>query len=267
MAIANLTAIEESLGIESGKLTEMLSSEEEHTVDLTKKVILDKSVYDERISNIKKDSSIMSNDIFIKELRNAFELEFEGKTKENLIDAFKTKIEKEKAEGIKDPEQRYTTLKTDFEKLQANFTAKDKEIEDIKTRNSEKEKRSVIVNEVFKFIPDNALVSKNTILIEAEQKGYKFDIDDGKTVVRDESGEILKNETTLSPKSVKEFMESFITPFLPAVEGGGGGKDETGGGKAGSFDAFMKEAEKNGWDNAKVNEEIMKRTKDGTLKL
>ena len=267
MAIANLTTIEESLGLEPGKLTEMMSSEEEHTIDLTKKVILDKSVYDERITNIKKDSSIMSNEVLIKELRNTFELEFEGKTKENLIDAFKTKIEKEKADGIKDPEQRYLTLKTDFEKLQTNYSLKDKEIEDIKTKNSEKEKRSTIVNEVFQFIPENALVSKNTILIEAEQKGYKFDIDEGKTVIRDSSGEILKNETTLSPRTVKEFMESFVTPFLPAVEGGGGGKDETGAGKAGSFEALMKEAEKNGWDNGKINEEIMKRTKDGTLKM
>jgi hypothetical protein len=29
----------------------------------------------------------------------------------------------------------------------------------------------------------------------------------------------------------------------------------------------MKEAEKQGWDNTKMNEEIAKRTKDGTLKL
>jgi hypothetical protein len=267
MAIANLSEIETSLGLESGKLSEMMTSEEEHTLDMSQRVFFDKSTYDERVGNIKKESSNMASEIFIKELRNAFSLEFEGKTKENLIEAFKTKIQKEKEDGIKDPEARYTTLKTDFEQLQSNYSLKVKEIETINTTNSEKDRKSSIQSEVFKYIPENALVSKNTIMIEAEQKGFKFDIDEGKMVVRDSSGNILKNETSFSPTTVEEFMQGFVTPFLPAVEGGAGGKDDTGAGKAGSFEAFEKEAEKNGWDAQKINAEIMKRTADGTLKM
>ena len=267
MALENIAELEKTLGLESGKLNEMITSEENHTLDLTTKVIIDKAIYDERIANIKKESSTMTREILVKELRNEFELEFEGKTQENLINAFKTKLENVKDSAVKDPEKRFTDLKSDFEKLQKNFLEKDNEIAQIKDETIKKEKRNSVLNEVFKFIPENTLVSKNTILIEAEQKGFKFDQEEGVTVIKDAQGNILKDEHTLSPRSVKDFMESFVTPFLPKVEGGKCGNDETGNSKAGSFEAFMKEAEKQGWDNTKMNEEIAKRTKDGTLKL
>jgi hypothetical protein len=268
MALENLAEIEKTLGIEEGKLTEMISSEEKHTIDLTKKVILDKTVYDERVSNIKKESSSMASEILIKDLRNEFGLDFEGKTKENLTTALKGHIDKVKDESIKDPEKRYTDLKSDFEKLQKNFIDKESESQKIKTDMELKEKRNKVLGDVFKFIPENALVSKNTIIIEAEQKGFSFDVEEGVTVVKDASGKVIKDETTLSPKSVKDWMEIFIVPFVPKVQGGGGGGDDKGGGgKAGSFEAFMKEAEKNDWDDETINQEIMKRTKDGTLKM
>ena len=53
--IENIKEIETSLGIEEGKLTEMITSEEKHNFDLTPLVIEKRSIYDERISNIKKD--------------------------------------------------------------------------------------------------------------------------------------------------------------------------------------------------------------------
>ena len=143
MAITNISEVEKSLGIESGKLTEMITAQEEFELDLTNKVILEKSVYDERVANIKKDTIQHTQEVLIKDLRNDFELDFQGKTKENLIEAFKTKIEKAKEESVKDPEQRYLTLKTDFEKLQQNLSEKDKEIQRIQTETVEKELFSV----------------------------------------------------------------------------------------------------------------------------
>jgi len=267
MAIENILEVEKSLGLESGKLQEMIGSDEVHKIDLSKKVILDESVYNERVSNIKKETIQHTQEVFIKDLRNEFGLEFEGKTKDNLINGFKTKLEKVKDESIKDPEERYTNLKSDFDKLQTNFVNKEKEVETIKNEFSQKEKLQKIKNDVFQFIPENTLVSKNTIMIEAEQKGFMFDTEDGNTVIKDRQGNILKNETTLSPIGIKEWITEFSTPFLPKVDGGNGGGDDKRNPTAGSYDALMKEAKDKGWDNSKLNEEVMRRTKDGTLKM
>lgn len=267
MAIENIAEVEKSLGLESGKLTEMLSSEENHKIDLDSRVIMDKLSFEEREKNLKTSTIQHTQEVFIKELRNDFGLEFQGKTKENLIDAFKNKLESIKNESVKDPEQRFLTLKSDFEKLQGVVLTKDSEIEKIKNDFAQKEKIQKIKQDVFYHIPDNTLVSKNTIMIEANEKGYNFDLEDGVTVIKDSQGNVLKNSTTLSPISLKDWLTEFSTPFLPKVQGGTGGADDKKQGAAGSFDAFMKEAETNGWDNAKINEEIFKRTKDGTLKM
>ncbi len=267
MAINNIVEVEKSLGIESGKLMEMLSSEDNHTIDLDSIVIMNKVSFEEREKNLKTTTINHTQELFIKELRNEFGLEFQGKTKENLTESLKSKFDKIKSESIKDPEERFLKLKTDFDQLQKNLLLKDTEIETVKNDFQQKEKTQKIKSDVFKYIPDNTLVSKNTILIEANEKGYTFDDMEGITVVKDLQGNILKNETTLSPIGIKEWMTDFIMPYIPKTQGGAGKGDEGGAGTAGTYEAFLKEAQKNGWDTQRINEEASKRVKEGTLKL
>ena len=267
MAIANIAEVEQSLGLESGKLTEMLSSEESHKIDLESKVIMDKVSFEERERNLKTSTIEHAHSLFIKELRNEFGLEFQGKTKENLVDAFKSKIENIKNESVKDPEERFKTLKTDFEKLQQIVQTKDAEIETIKNDFQQKEKTQRIKSDVFKHIPDNTLVSKNTILIEANEKGFTFDDQDGVTVIKDKQGNVLKNSTTLSPIDVKDWISEFVTPYVPKPVGGSGEGDDNRNSVVGSYESFVKEATKNGWTSEKINEEATKRMKEGTLKI
>jgi len=56
MALENIAQIEQSLGIETGKLSEMITSEEKHTIDLSELIIEKKSIYEERLGNIKKET-------------------------------------------------------------------------------------------------------------------------------------------------------------------------------------------------------------------
>ena len=261
--IENISEIENGLGLESGKLSEMLTSEEKHTVDLSERVILDKASYDERISNIKKDSSTMALEIAIKEQRNALGLEFEGKTMENLLNSFKTKIE---SESKIEPETKYKTLKTDFETLQSKLLEKDSEFNTFKDNLSKEQNFNDIKNEFMKYVPDNALVSKSTLFVEAKEKGFDFVKEEGKVVVKDAQGNTLKNEN-LSALDIKDWVATFSTPYLPKVEGGAGAKDDTPPSKAGSLEAFQKQAEKNGWNATKTNDMMMAAIKDGTLKL
>lgn len=263
MALENITELEQTLGLESGKLQEMITSEENHKIDLSTKVIVDKNIYDERIANIKKESSTMALEIAVKEQRNALGLDFQGKTMENLVNAIKLKVE---SESKIEPEEKFKALKTDFEKLQENYNAKETEFTTFKTNIEKQNELNEIKSEFTKHIAGDTLVSKSTIFTEAKEKGYSFEKEDGKIVVK-LNGETQKNNDTLSAITVKEFVTNFSTPYLKKPTGGGGGDDETNGGKAGSFDAFLKEAEKNGWNATKQNEEMAKRIKDGTLTM
>lgn len=266
MALENISEIEEALGLETGKLSEYITSEEKHTIDLSPIMIEQKSVYEERISNIKKEEFKHGQEKFFKTVRDAFGLEVTGKTSENLISGLKTYFENEKEKGGAEPEEKYKTLKSDFDKLQNNYTAKETEFTTFKTNIEKHNEANEIKGEFTKHIPANTLVAKNTIFVEAREKGYSFEKEDGKVVVK-LNGEVQKEEKTLSPISVESFVKDFVTPYIGKPEGGSGSEDEVPAGKAGSFEAFEKEAEKAGWDSSEKNEIMAKRLKDGSLKL
>jgi hypothetical protein len=267
MALENITELEKAIGIEEGKLSEMISSEEKHSIDLSSLLIEPKAIYEERLKNIKSDAATMAKEVTIKKIKNAFELEFEGKYEDSLIEAFKKRDETIKGEVIKDPEARYTTLKSDFDKLQSNLQEEINKRTELENGYAKKEKTNKIQNDVFKHIPDSTIVSKSTIIIEANQKGFTFDELDGITVVKDSNGEILKDERTLSPLGIDIWAKSFVTPYLKPLEGGSGKGDTAPPSKAGSFEAFEKEAEKNGWNASQINTEMSKRIKEGSLIL
>jgi len=264
MALENITEIEQSLGIEAGKLAEMITSEEIHKIDLSEKIILDKPIYEERISNIKKESATAAIEIAVKEKRKELGLDFTGKNIDNLLEAFGAKKE---AESKIEPEEKFKTLKADFDKLQKNYQEKEIELTTFKS-SIEKEKEYNEIKSAFTgSIKGETLVSKSTIFTEAKEKGYSFVKEDGVLVVKGADGQVLKNEQTLSPISISDFASNFSSQYVKKVEGGSGKKDEDDNGKAGTLDAFMKEAEKNNWSNAQTNEEMAKRMKEGTLKL
>jgi len=93
MAIENLEQLEKSVGLEPGKLAEMISSEDTHKLDLDNLIISNKNDYDARLENIKKETKTAAVEIAVKNARNELGLEFEGKTMENLLNNFKSKIE------------------------------------------------------------------------------------------------------------------------------------------------------------------------------
>lgn len=266
MALENQKEIEKALGLEEGKLSEMITSEEKHVIDLTPLVIEKKEIYEERISNIKKEEFKHGQDKFFKEVRDSFGLDVTGKTPESLINGLKSFVETEKEKGGAEPEEKYKNLKSDFEKLQLNLTKKETEFSAFKTKIEQEKETNEIKSSFTKHVPNNTLVSKSTIFVEAKEKGYSFEKEEGKLVVK-LNGEVQKDEKTLSPISIETFVTNFVTPYLKKADGGGGGGDDTPPSKAGSFEAFEKEAKKQGWNDSQRNEEMMKRIKDGSLKM
>ena len=134
-----------------------------------------------------------------------------------MVNAIKTKVE---SESKIEPEEKFKNLKADFEKLQSNLVEKENEFTTFKTNIERQNSLNEIKTEFTKHIPDNTLVSKSTIFVEAKEKGFSFEKEDGRVVVKDAMGNVVKNDSTLSPVSVKEWVSEFVTPYLPAQTGG-----------------------------------------------
>ena len=144
MALDNIAEIETTLGIESGKLIEMINSEEAFSVDLSEKVFLSKTAYEERIANIKKESATVAIETAVKEQRNNLGLDFQGKTIENLVSAVKAKTE---SENKIEPEEKYKTLKSEFDGLVSKLNEKDAEFNSFKTKIEQTNTLNEIKNE------------------------------------------------------------------------------------------------------------------------
>ncbi len=262
MAIENINEIEQSLGLEAGKLIELINSEDKVKIDLSNKVIYDKNDYNSLINNIKKEEFKKGQELLLKELKDEQGLEYEGrKDPKNFIKHFREKIE---AESKIEPEKKYSNLKTDFEKLQEinqSLTQKYSELEmSIKKRENERFINETLLSE----IPDNTTIPKDDILAILKAKN-EFNVgEDGLEIIKD--GEVLKNQTTRDLLTPNEFMKDFIKPYLKDVEGGRGNQDDDGV-KAGTFESFDAEMKNKGIVGQEYNIEMQKRIKEGTLKV
>jgi len=264
MAVENIEQIEQSFGLEKGKLAEMMASEENHKIDIDNYVIKTKSDHEALINNLKKESGNATLEIAIKNARNEFGLDFQGKTMENLLKAYGEKVE---ADAKIDPNKKYDTLKTDFEKLQGNLTDWQSKYTNLESTYKEKEQQSSINNTLLKEIPENTILDKDDILAILKAK-YQFNIgEDGFEIIK--GGQVQKNQANMNLLSPGEFMKEFITPYLKPVDGGAGGKDSTGTGKETSLELFDKQMEMKGINvgSESYNELMSIAMKNGTLKL
>jgi hypothetical protein len=264
MAVENIEQIEQSFGLEKGKLAEMMASEETHKIDIDNFVIKPKSDYDALINNLKKESGTAAVEIAIKNARNELGLDFQGKTMENLLKAYGEKVE---TDAKIDPNKKYDSLKTDFEKLQGNLTEWQSKYTNLESTYKQKEQQATINNTLLKEIPDNTILGKEDILAILKAR-YQFNIgEDGFEIVKD--GQVQKNQANMNLLSPGEFMKDFITPYLKPIEGGAAGKDSTGTGKETSLELFDKQMEAKGINvgSEQYNEFMSIAMKNGTLKL
>ena len=264
MAIENLEQLEKSVGLEPGKLAEMISSEDTHKLDLDNLIISNKNDYEARLENIKKETKTAAVEIAVKNARNELGLEFEGKTMENLLNNFKNKIESESKVA---PEKKYSDLHKDFESLQGVSKSWEDKYMSLENTYKQKENQRQIDNSILKSIPDNTILGKDDILALIKAK-TEFNVgDNGLEIIKD--GVVQKNQATLNLLSTDEYVSSFVTPYLKTAEGGAGGKDSNTKGNETSLDLFDKRMEAKGINigSEGYNEEMSKAIKEGTLKF
>lgn len=269
MAIKNIDIIEKTLGLETGTLSTALKDEKEVEITLPELIVRTKEDQEKYEKNLRdseyKNGKKAGEEMLLKEARERFELQFEGKTLDNFAEAFKTKIiEESKIE----PNKKIDELKADNQLLKNNLKDWETKYQTLSETITKEKTEAEISSEILSAIPDNVILPKKDIEI-LFKTNYSVLIEDGKKVIK-KDGEVLKDTKTADPMDLKTVVNDFITErqFAKKVEGRGDG-DDNGKDKPGSYDVFVKEMKEKGYSerSADFQKEMSKRMKDGTLKI
>lgn len=211
-----------------------------------------------------KKGKTAGEEMLIKSAKERNELEFEGKSFDKYDEALKAKVIKEA--NIK-PSEQIDELSGKLSTLQTNYTTLENEYTGYKTTIVEKEERFKKDSVILSMMPDNLRVDKDIAMMALKTKAG-LDIDnDGTALINGKATQDkLMQNVLLSKDIITEKLG--VLNLIEKKEGGHGGSDETGG-KAGGYDAFVKEMEKAGnvQGSEKFQIEMNKRLANKTLTI
>ena len=224
-----------------------------------------KAEEDSFIENHKIDARKEGEELSVKKYRE--EYGFSGRSIDKLIDAVKAKtLEESKAEPNEQIKKLQTTLADKETALQAAIA----KATDVETNFLSYKNQSKIDQTIDSLIPVNTVLPKEDMKLILKNK-LSFDIsENGNVVVKDQMGNVIKNQTTADAMAASDIVSDFFKTnqsYLKGIEGGRGHGDSGSASKKQSIDEFINEqAEKGVSPNSKdFNDELNKRIKDGSI--
>jgi hypothetical protein len=226
-----ITELAKRAGLSSKVLTDALKSDKEETLTFDSE---GEFIANTDLEEIKKKAGKTSYDegkkageeMFIKEIRTDEKLEFEGKTKEQLLTALKAKILKDAGS---EPTKRITELEADNKKLKELVTETENKLKtETETFNS-KLSGIEIESTIKSKLPDklaNGLSKDDAyVLYMAKKKVEKTDA--GIVLVDPITKQVIKDKK-LNPVSIDDDIKTFLEGFGHTSDPGrGGGDDKT----------------------------------------
>lgn len=264
MAIENLSVIEQTLQLPEGTLLQAIESQEVVKVELPELEVFKKEDYNARIENLKSTFQKQGQDFLIKEAKQKFGLEFEGKSIDTLAEKLRAKaLEEAKVE----PNEKVKELQSDLEKLRKNLEEKDNLIIQKENEFKQKETKRLIKDTLLSKMNVETTIPKEDVLTILQSK-YEIDVENDNIIFK-QNGEVLKNNTTLNPKTVDELYAEFLPSYAKQPTGGKGEKNETGHRKANSLEMFNEEMQNKGiaLNSEAYNKEMMQRLSNKTLTI
>jgi len=236
---------------------------------------------DEEVSfleNYKKENIKIGAEVGRKEVIKGLGIEGDGlhKSDETSINALKSWADGLSQKALEDakiePNKKIETFKQDIETLKGTISKLTTEKERVANEFSTFKKTNVINSNYMEAIPDNAILPKSDMVQLLAGKIKADVIDSGQVVGLDESGNVIKDPTTLNPVPFKEVVKNFFdnnTQYLKAAEGGAGGGDSGAGAGTSQLDSFIKRQAQlgNSEGSEAFNEAMAQEIKNGTLKL
>lgn len=242
-------------------------------LDSTNLVVYGKEDFETFKTNIGKEEyekgKLAGSEMPVKNAKEKHNLEFKGKTIDDLLEAFKTKVI---GDAKIEPDKKIQELEADKKALQTNFSTLQTEFNTFKSDVDARNLRIEKDNRIAKLMPSNLIVDQDIALLALKTKtGLDVEIKDGNSYFT-LNGQIQKDTNTLAEQQLtSEIIAEKLTSIglIKKNEGGSGGADEPGGGGASGYDKFVKEMKGKGISEGSLdfNEEMNKRISDKTLEI
>jgi len=273
-----INKLSELTKIEVKDLTEAITSESEDVdIEFQELSIFTREELEQRDINLGKKAGNTGIEIAVKNARNEYELEFEGKTIPNLV---KAAIEKGKQEANVKPNEKIKELESQTEKLRENILTIEKERDEYKNQTVSIKNDYNMTTTIAGLIPKDVEMpwnAKELNLIYKNNREITTD-EDGKQIIKI-NGEVQRNPKTAEPITVEEDMKTWIeekTKGMVSVKRGRGEGDRNprSGGNieikgiqtTADFNKYCEENEiKNFDDKAQLLKEIKKENKEFIL--
>lgn len=199
------------------------------------------------IENHKKDARKEGIEIAVKKARETFGLEFQGKTVENLLEHYKSKV---LADAQIEPTEQLKKVNATLAEKEAALNRALERASGLESEFKSFKQQSDIDRDIDALLPEGIILPKDDMKALLKMK-IKFDKDEnGRTVVLDAAGNIVKSSTTADAVPVKDILDSFFRDnpsYMKGVNGGNGGKDSTlGGGAKITVEEFTKQMAEKG---------------------
>ena len=226
-------------------LSDAISSTEEVEITVPTGILYTEEEISTLKNNEYKSGKEKGVEMAVKEVKEKQGLDFQGKTVDGLLDAFKKKVlddaKIEPAEKVKELEGKLTTLQKTVGEYEQQLSAKDSEVASVK-----------INTELYKYIPqfgENApALDQDDIIEMMRRKGLEFKLEGGKVVAYKDGQK--QTEKLSNDLPVKDVVTGFLKERKLIVEeqtpGGRGGSDKKPATMPGSISELKESFQKQG---------------------
>ncbi len=243
-----IEAIAKMVKVDASDLEAKIKAEGDQDIELPELKVFTIDEFDSRLRNEKSSSyeegKVAGEEMKVKKMKESKGYDFEGKNFEALLKHHEEKIKKESGT---EPSKRIKELETDIENL--NKVHKNK-IEELMTANNglnSKYMQAINSNALLSIMPDKTAIDKSDI-ITLFNANYKVENDEsGKMVIKDNMGNVLKDQTTANPLELKQVFNEFLSEknYILGNPGRGAGNElGSGHGTPKDLDAFNAQMEK-----------------------
>lgn len=274
MPIKNIEDIAKRLHVSVEDVQSALQSEEEVTLEMPEVVSFTKTEFEEREANQEAERQRQKDidrqaglEYGIKSFAKEKGFDIDAKTPDALFAAMQQKA----GAGAGDPSEREKQLEADLNQMTMNFQSEQEKATGLEQQLGQIKTEATISGALNLGSIDsgNLLLPKSDIDTLFKTKNTIKQTENG-LVLMNPDGTIKKNDKTLAPISVTEAYQSYVeSNFVKKPSGGSGGDDDPGGSGGASYDDFVKEMSDAGHreGSERFNQELIKRQKDGTLKI
>jgi len=204
---SQLKEIAKVLKVDETAFITAANSETETILELPEIVSFTKDESTKRDENIKKqgynDGRVAGIEIKVKEWKESFGVDAEGKDPDKFIEAYKEKILKD---VTVEPNEKAKELEAVIEKQKGMITGLTSQINDFE----KKQKETALTSKVLSAVENDYLLGKDKMFTLMKTEGYSFEEQEGEIVAM-LNGTAIRNEQTQGYECISNVFDSFAT--------------------------------------------------------